>query len=136
MLDVGIEKLDARIAWLTGQIAIHQAELDATTDVRDRYARAVGSTAALPFFRDTSEHMNAELARAADADGQGHRPTLRQNGIAIDEDGTYRPLGHWRDIANSDATHIGDLAAAIIDGLSDDEARAKVCAMRKKEAGQ
>lgn len=110
LLDTGLVRLDARIGYLEGQISMHQAELDKTLDMRGRYAKAVGTTTP--------------------------PATVRQNGIAIDEDGTYRPDTRpgaisikavkqdvfTPDVAakyETESQPIGDLTAALVDGVAE-----------------
>lgn len=107
MLETGLDRLDRRAAYLEGQIALHQAELDKTLDMRGRYSGAI------------CERSTGKAAPIATAPATAHRHTIgpatvKQNGIAIDEDGTYR-------MTQQDAgpPSIGQLATSIVDGVAE-----------------
>ena len=95
MLETGLDRLDRRAAYLEGQIALHQAELDKTLDMRGRYSGAICERAVM--------HKHVIPSK-----------TVAQNGIAIDEDGTYRMTQH-----DAGPPSIGALATSIVDGVAE-----------------
>src|SRR5690606_14869348 len=112
MLETGLDRLDRRAAYLEGQIALHQAELDKTLDMRGRYSgaiceRSTGKAAPITIAPATVAPATIATIPAAPI-------TVKQNGIAIDEDETYRMTQH-----DAGPPSIGALETSIVDGVAE-----------------